>query len=77
MLAVFLNAAILMIGTKMKLDKSKSYGEIMGATNGAKYERNGKEFDVNVNLIEVVNATIDPVKTSEIQPKKLGRPYNS
>lgn len=72
-----MSAATLMIGTKMKLDKSKSYGEIMGATNGAKYEQNGNEFDVNGDLIKQVNVIIEPEKTSEIQPKKLGRPYKT
>jgi hypothetical protein len=65
-----------MIGIKMKLDKSKSYGEIMGATNGAKYEQNGNEFDVNGNLINQANDIIEPAQTFEIQPKKLGRPFN-
>lgn len=66
-----------MIGTKMKLDKSKSYGEIMGATNGAKYEQNGNEFDSNGDMINAENAIIEIVKTIETQPKKLGRPYKT
>jgi hypothetical protein len=34
-----------------KLDKSKSYAEILGATNGERYEQNGVLFDFEGNEI--------------------------
>lgn len=66
-----------MIGTKMKLDKSKSYGEIMGATNGARFVQDGKEFYANGELVITENAIIEHSEKPENAPKKLGRPFKN
>lgn len=72
-----MSAVIVMTGINMKLDKSKPYSEIMGAINGAKYAQNYKEYDASGNLIKAENDTIQPEQTTEIKPKKLGRPYKT
>jgi len=55
----------------MKLDKSKPYGEVMGSTDGSKYEQFGNVFDRDGNLLTSENVTINAEEP--IQPKKLGR----
>ena len=56
----------------MKLDKSKPYGEVMGSTDGSKYEQFGRVFDRDGNLLTTENVSVKAEET--IQPKKLGRP---
>ena len=58
--------------TAIKLDKSKPYGQVMGATNGARFEQNGKDFDHEGNL---VGGDVAPMSDDIIEIKpKLGRP---
>ena len=58
----------------MKLDKSKSYGLIIGATDGSMYDQNGKIFDRDGNLLgnPVSEDSVQPIKITEFA--KLGRP---
>lgn len=57
--------------TACKLDRTKSYGEIIGATNGAKFYQNGKEFDFEGNPL--VNEPVVSDEIPENKPKR-GRP---
>lgn len=57
-----------------KLDKSKSYGEIIGSTDGSKYEQNGVNFDNDGNEI---NALVQEDQTRRGRPPKLEKEYNN
>lgn len=75
--ADFWKGTTMMTGCK-KLDKSRSYGEIMGATDGSKYEQDGLVFDCQGNLLNGQIATIAESMeiVEEVKPEKprLGRP---
>lgn len=63
--------------TVCKLDKSKSYGQIMGADNGARFEQDGKEFDFEGNLIGAPVVDVIAIEVEQEAPikRKLGRPF--
>lgn len=52
----------------MKLDKTKPYGQIIGAVNGARFEQNGKEYDFEGNPI--IEDEAEPVKRKPGRPPK-------
>ena len=57
--------------TAIKLDRTKSYGEIIGSTDGSKYDQDGHIFDVSGNLFQVEQYTETPEMAYE---KKFGKP---
>jgi hypothetical protein len=71
--AVFLSATTTMTGYNMKLDRTKSFGEIIGSTDGSKYEQDGKIFDNQGNLMSNENNPEIVAEKTEDKPK-LGRP---
>ena len=57
----------------MKLDRTKSFGEIIGSTDGSKYVQGGKLYDCQGNILgSGSNPEVISVKTEE-RPK-LGLP---
>ena len=56
----------------MKLDKSKPYGEIIGSTDGSKYDQGGNTFDRDGNQMNAIQNEEETVNIDE--PKKRGRP---
>jgi len=58
----------------MKLDKSKPYGEIIGATDGSKYEQFGNVFDRDGNQIGGTDTVITQHEELINHVKRLGRP---
>ena len=61
----------------MRLDKSKPYAEIIGATNGERYGQGGMVFDHEGNQIKTTLA-IEPTKNKfdsiVVEKRKPGRP---
>lgn len=60
--------------TATRLDRSRSYGEIIGSTDGSKYDQDGHIFDINGELLNdepPVNIVDDIIK------RKLGRPFKN
>lgn len=78
MLVDFLNAATHATGFKMKLDKSKSYAQIFGSTDGSRFEQGGVLFDFEGNELNAVKPSVVQVQSDEgdiIEPaKRRGRP---
>jgi len=58
----------------MKLDKSKSYGLIIGATDGSMYDQNGKIFDRDGNQLGVTEEVVTQHEELIDHVKRLGRP---
>lgn len=59
----------------MKLDKSKPYGQIIGSTDGSRFEQGGFVFDHEGNEIVQEGANIATTDEAQSeQPKKRGRP---
>ena len=56
----------------MKLDKSKSYGEIIGSTDGSKYDQGGNIFDCDGNQLNVPETTQHEELVDHV--KRMGRP---
>lgn len=63
--------------TACKLDKSKSYGQIMGADNGARFYQDGKEFDFEGNVICAPVVEVIAIEVEQETPvkRKLGRQF--
>lgn len=54
----------------MKLDRTKPYGEIIGANDGSKYEQNGIVFDFNGNPLNAPEVIEEEVKRKPGRPPK-------
>jgi hypothetical protein len=60
--------------TAIKLDRTKPFGEIIGSTDGARYDQDGRVFGADGNLLNTPEQPAQNVIINELIKRKPGRP---
>jgi len=64
----------------MKLDRTKPYGEIIGSTDGSKYDQGGIIFDINGFQLGVTQPSFQEKVSDmvdDVIKRKPGRPFKN